>query len=112
MKRTLMLSTVALALVAGGLLFTRSEHVFSSSAALAQTATAQQQATFTIENMTCALCPFTVKRAMRNVTGVTFVAVDFGTKTATVTFDPSKATTAAIARASSEAGYPAHATKS
>ncbi len=112
MKRTLMLATVALALVAGGLLFTRSELAFSGSAALAQTATTQQQATFAIENMTCALCPLTVKRAMRNVTGVTFVAVDFGMKTATVTFDPSMATTAAIAQASTQAGYPAHPTKS
>ncbi|MEQ8664871.1 MAG: heavy-metal-associated domain-containing protein [Rhodospirillales bacterium] len=79
--------------------------------AYAQSATVQVAAdettTFKIENMTCALCPVTVKTAMEGVTGVRSVAVDFDAKTATVVFDPSVTTPDAIAAASTDAGYPA-----
>ncbi len=64
---------------------------------------------FAIENMTCALCPITVRKAMKKVKGVKKVKVDFKTKTATVTFDPAETTAAAIAAASANAGYPAKA---
>ena len=70
--------------------------------------TAEQTAVFAIDNMTCALCPITVRRAMEAVDGVTSVAVDFDAKTATVTFDAGATDTAAIAAASTNAGYPAH----
>lgn len=73
--------------------------------AAAQEAT--QTLTFAIENMTCALCPVTVKRAMEAVSGVQSVAVDFEAKTATVTFDPAATSAEAIAAASTNAGYPA-----
>ena len=68
---------------------------------------AAQTTTFAIQNMTCALCPVTVKKAMEGVTGVKSVKVDFDAKTATVTFDPSVTKAAAIAAASTNAGYPA-----
>lgn len=68
---------------------------------------AGEQATFAIENMTCALCPVTVRKAMEGVAGVKSVAVDFDAKTATVVFDPSQAAIADIAAASTGAGYPA-----
>ena len=73
------------------------------------TVTASRTATFAVENMTCALCPVTVKKAMEGVKGVKSVRIDFDAKTATVVFDPSKATVAAIAAASTNAGYPASA---
>lgn len=73
--------------------------------AAAQEAT--QTLTFTVENMTCALCPVTVKHAMEGVAGVQSVEVDFDAKTATVTFDPAATTPEAIAAASTNAGYPA-----
>ena len=69
--------------------------------------TADQTTTFKIENMTCALCPVTVKKAMEGVSGVKSVAVDFGAKTATVVFDPSVTTSDTIAAASTNVGYPA-----
>jgi mercuric ion binding protein len=75
--------------------------------ASAQAAAAEQQQIFTIENMTCALCPVTVKKAMEGVSGVTSVEIDFEAKTATVTFDASVTTAEAIAAASTNAGYPA-----
>jgi mercuric ion binding protein len=71
-----------------------------------------QSATFAIENMTCALCPVTVRKAMESVSGVKSVNVDFEHKTATVLFDPAVTDRAAIAAASTNAGYPAAATGS
>lgn len=62
---------------------------------------------FTVEQMTCATCPITVRTAMAAVTGVSAVVVDFDTKKATVTFDPMVATPQQIADASTNAGYPA-----
>ena len=66
-----------------------------------------QTATFAVENMTCALCPVTVKAAMGRVDGVRSVKIDFDAKTATVVFNPALASAEAIAAASTNAGYPA-----
>ena len=73
----------------------------------AQAQAGEQTATFTIEKMTCAACPITVRKAMERVDGVKSVKVDFEGKTATVLFDPSIATADQIGAASTEAGYPA-----
>ena len=70
-------------------------------------ATKDRTATFAIENMTCGMCPITVRTAMEHVDGVKSVRVDFDAKTATVDFDPSRATVKTIAAASTNAGYPA-----
>jgi mercuric ion binding protein len=67
----------------------------------------EQTITFTIENMTCASCPYTVKQSMAAVPGVVGVDVSFGAKTATVSFDDAKTSPDAIAAASTNAGYPA-----
>ena len=64
-------------------------------------------ATFAVANMTCATCPITVKKAMSAVPGVRSVKVDFDSKTATAAFDPNATNAAAIAAASTNAGYPA-----
>ncbi|WP_227010374.1 heavy-metal-associated domain-containing protein [Pelagibius marinus] len=66
-----------------------------------------QSVTFTVDNMFCALCPVTVRKAMEGVEGVSSVEIDFEAKTAFVTFDPAITTAASIAAASSDAGYPA-----
>ena len=66
-----------------------------------------QTARFTVDKMTCATCPITVRTAMSGVKGVSTVTVDFDTKMATVTFDPTVATVAQIAAASQNAGFPA-----
>ncbi len=67
----------------------------------------EQTRTFAIENMTCALCPVTVKKAMSNVSGVKSVNVNFDAKTATVEFDPAITNADEIAQSSTNAGYPA-----
>lgn len=72
-------------------------------------AAALQMETFAIENMTCALCPLTVRKALAGVAGVKSVIVDFNRKTATVGFDPAVTDAIAIGNASTNAGYPATA---
>lgn len=69
-----------------------------------------QMAVFKVENMTCALCPLTVKKAMEAVPGVVDVKVDAKNHVARVRFDPARATPGAISAASGRAGYPAVAT--
>lgn len=67
------------------------------------------QANFSVENMTCATCPITVRKAMQAVDGVHDVSVDYAAKTATARFDPARTSVGAIAAASANAGYPARA---
>lgn len=62
--------------------------------------------TLDVQNMTCELCPITVKKSLEKVPGVSTVKVDFDRKTATVTFDPDKAPPEALTRATTNAGYP------
>lgn len=62
--------------------------------------------TLEVQNMTCELCPITVKKALQKVPGVDAVTVDFDKKTATVTFDPDQATNDALTEATMNAGYP------
>lgn len=76
-------------------------------AAATPLAAAQRTATLAVENMTCALCPLTVKKAMAKVDGVSRVEVSYEKREAVVTFDDAKTSVQAIAKASAEAGYPA-----
>lgn len=109
MKRPLILATALLAL--SGIGWAIGPTVMAA-AAPSRTAAAQaelQTVMFDIENMTCALCPVTVKRAMEAVEGVRSVEIEFEAKTATVVFDPAIASPASIGSASTNAGYPATA---
>ena len=65
-----------------------------------------QTVTLDVKNMTCAVCPITVKKALEKVPGVTSASVDFDKKTASVIFDPDKASPTSLAKATSDAGYP------
>lgn len=80
---------------------------FAATASSQSTSARAQVASFAVANMTCATCPITVKKAMSAVHGVRSVKVDFGSKIATVEFDPKMTNAAAIAAASTNAGYPA-----
>lgn len=100
MKRNLILSAVV-AVFATWLLLT--QHTLGTS----QELNGQVSQVFTIENMTCAACPITVRTAMSRVEGVQSVAVNFDEKTATAIYDPAIANAAAIAQASSSVGFPA-----
>jgi mercuric ion binding protein len=65
-----------------------------------------QSATLAVENMTCGTCPIVVKKALERVPGVSSTSVDFEKKTATVTFDPDKTTSAQLTQATTQAGFP------
>jgi periplasmic mercuric ion binding protein len=67
---------------------------------------ALQTVTLDVQNMTCAVCPITVKKALERVPGVTAAKVDFDKKTASISFDPDKAGLAALTKATADAGYP------
>jgi len=76
---------------------------------VATLAASPQTVIFDVKNMTCSLCPITVRKALEKVTGVASVKIDADSKTATVTFDPDKADVAAVIKATTDAGYPATA---
>jgi mercuric ion binding protein len=66
----------------------------------------QQTVMLNIENMTCAMCTVTIKKALQKVDGVQEVTVDYDSKTAVVTFDGIKTDSAALIKATTDAGYP------
>ncbi len=59
-----------------------------------------------VQNMTCELCPITVKKALDKVPGVATTKIDLAKKTATVQFDPERVNVAALVKATTNAGYP------
>ncbi len=65
-----------------------------------------QTATLSVQNMTCSVCPVTVRKALEQVPGVIKARVDLDSKTASVTFDPSKTTAEALTKTTTDAGYP------
>ncbi len=73
---------------------------------LAVLAATPKTVTLAVQNMTCELCPITVKKSLGKVPGVSAVQVDFDKKTATVTYDADKAQPDALTRATTNAGYP------
>jgi mercuric ion binding protein len=62
--------------------------------------------TLDVQNMTCAVCPLTVKKALEQVSGVQGVTVDYASKTVTVQFDDALATADKLTGATTAAGYP------
>ncbi len=70
---------------------------------------AQRSVTLTVDGMTCASCPYIVKRTLARVSGVNDVAVSYGEKKATVTFDDSKTNVAALMAATANVGFPSRA---
>lgn len=74
----------------------------TSGAALA----ASRTVTLDVQNMTCAVCPLTVKKALERVSGVQQVTVNYESKTATIEFDDAAATENQLTEATKTAGYP------
>ncbi len=107
MKRSLIIFTAAGALVVAGVAVASVASSGNATASSTEAVIKEKTQVFAIENMTCATCPITVRKAMEKVDGVHSVKVDFDAKTSTVTYDPSVATAEQIAKASTNAGYPA-----
>lgn len=62
--------------------------------------------TLAVENMTCAACPITVKKALNKVDGVATTEVNYERKEAVVSFDDAKTNVETLIKATTEAGYP------
>jgi len=66
----------------------------------------QQTVTLEVPTMNCATCPFTVKKALQRVEGVSKAEVTFENRLAVVTFDDEITTVEALTEATKNAGYP------
>lgn len=69
-------------------------------------AAATKTVTLSVPGMSCATCPITVKKALGKVDGVARTEVSLDKRTAVVTFDDSRTSLEALARATADAGYP------
>jgi len=58
-----------------------------------------------VPGMTCKFCPITIRKALNKVPGVIKAKAEFDTKTATVTYDPSKTSVEELMKATANAGY-------
>ena len=65
-----------------------------------------QTVTLSIENMTCALCPPTVRKALQAVDGVREATVFLESRTAVVTYDDAKTNVQSLTAATTNAGFP------
>lgn len=68
----------------------------------------EQTQTLAVKNMTCASCPFIVKKALTSVDGVKAVDVSLDEKTAVVTFDDTKTDSMALIAATTNVGFPSN----
>ncbi len=107
MKKTLLAATAIAATAIGGLALATVSQSANEKTVVASAEASEATAQFSIENMTCATCPISVRKAMKRVDGVKSVEVDFETKIATVVYDPGLTTADEIAAASTDVGYPA-----
>jgi mercuric ion binding protein len=65
-----------------------------------------QIATLDMQNMTCATCSITIRKALEKVLGVMDAKVDYDHKTATVKYDADQTIPSALIRATTNAGFP------
>jgi mercuric ion binding protein len=66
----------------------------------------RQSVVLDVENFTCTMCKYTIKKALKNVEGVESVDVNPDNKTASIVFDPQKTAIDALINATTQAGYP------
>ncbi|MGC9197861.1 MAG: mercury resistance system periplasmic binding protein MerP [Acidobacteriaceae bacterium] len=67
---------------------------------------AAKTVTLAVPSMDCAICPITVKKALKAVPGVLKVNVSFAKKDAVVTYDDARTNVGALTKATANAGYP------
>ena len=60
-----------------------------------------------VPGMFCSLCPVTVRKALMRVPGVLEAKADLATKRAEAKYDPDKVSAESLAKAVSDAGFPA-----
>ena len=67
---------------------------------------ATQTVTLSVQGMTCAACPITVKKAISKVDGVQKVEVSYEKRVAVVSFDDGRTSVQKLTKATEDAGYP------
>ncbi len=72
-----------------------------------QTQSSNQSVTLDMQNMTCAMCKITIRKALEGVDGVQTVKVDSDSNTANITFNPQKTNIESLIQSTTNAGYPA-----
>ena len=86
--------------------------IFSVSVLLAALASAAGAAEPThvvldVPGMNCPLCPISVKKALERLPGVLDVKADLANRRAEATYDPDRVSPETLAKAVTNAGYPA-----
>lgn len=76
-----------------------------ASLPLASLAATPQTIVLDVQNMTCSLCSVTIRKSLEKVPGVSQAHIDYDKKTATVMLDADKTTTAALVKATTDAGF-------
>lgn len=66
-----------------------------------------KQVVLDVPGMNCALCPISVRKALEKVPGVLAAKADLATRTAAATVDPDRVSAERLAKAVTDAGYPA-----
>ncbi len=93
------------------LLFSLLSGVFFVSTAYAESSSQiqnnEQSIVLDVQNMTCAMCKFTIKKALSSVEGTKKVTVNYESKTAEIIFNPQITNTEALIKAITNSGYPA-----
>ncbi len=77
--------------------------------AAATVAAEPRTVTLEVKGMYCAVCPLTVKTALKKVPGVLGASASFDTKSATVTYDDAKTSVERLVKATGDAGFPSAA---
>ena len=79
------------------------------TAALALTAHAGEpkQVVLDVPGMNCSLCPISVKKSLERIPGVLDAKADLATRRAEATYDPDRVSPETLAKAVTNAGYPA-----
>ena len=71
----------------------------------------EKTVTLNVEGMTCASCPYMVKKSLSKIDGIKNVDVSLETKLAIITYDDTRTTIAMMTRATREAGFPSNLKK-
>jgi periplasmic mercuric ion binding protein len=102
-------SFIAIALIAaiaGGFVLTKAPVITKENPATLATNNAQQSvAILDVPGMTCVTCPFTVKKVIGSLDGVSNVEASLDTMTATVTYDENKVSVEDFIKSTTDAGY-------
>lgn len=71
---------------------------------------AQQTATLSVPDMSCATCPITIKKALTKLSGVVDVKSNLDRRETTVVYDDAQVSLDALTRATKDAGFPSSVT--